>query len=114
LEQFDLRNVTLGAQRREYDRSVVRVFATPSASGWALAGVASVGASGAMIMAQPPAHYGFVQEVAHAQDIHAGPIDVFGAALLAATLAGIGIVRYRDAFRFSRSLDGSKLDPPDP
>lgn len=113
VESFHLQNVSLVPQQRGNTRSAVHVFATRSSSGWAAASVASIGASGAMIMVQPPPHYGFIQEVAHTQDIHVGPIDVFSGALLATTLLGVGVVRYRERFRFLCSFGESGLDPPD-
>lgn len=112
--RFQPWSVTLAPPSGENDPALPRLIAKPSASGWALASLATVGASGAMIMSQPPAHYGFVQEVAHTQEIHPGPIDFISGALLATTLLAIGVVRFRDTFRFSCSLDGSEPQARDP
>lgn len=68
-------------------------------------------ASGTAIVApvtEAEAQLGSSPELPHSPDL--GPVDVFSGTFLAATTAAIYVCKYRDTFRFSRTLN----DPGDP
>lgn len=67
--------------------------------------MASAGASAAAVIGLAQSPYGFVQELAHNQDLHPSPVDLLSASRVAAATLAIGVVNFRETFHFSRSLD---------
>jgi hypothetical protein len=100
-------NVTLGPD-------ALTAYRAGSAS-WFIGGASSTLAGGsAMVMHPNLPQYGYAQELAHHQDVHA-PLPQLATDWSVALLAlGVAAVYYAPKFRFCRTLDGSGQVPDDP